>query len=98
MLARRRDLFPHAKNIFFQFGSVWECIFLLEDKCLFLLSSMVELLWGKFFATVRHTCSIHFLATYHQLFITIRPNLPGKHGGYRIPESWLKALYFLGFY
>ena len=49
-----------------------------------------------FIPTVRHTCSIHFLATYHQLAITIRPNLLPKHVGYRILESWLEE--FLGFY
>ena len=60
---------------------------LLEDKMPMSVTTdgRNTLGWIFFYS---ETCSIHFLATYHQLSKSIRPN----------PEFWLEQLWFVGFY
>ena len=53
---------------------------------------------GTLFSTIKKTCCINFLASYHQRSKNVRPNLPSKHGGDRIPESWLEEFWFVGCY
>ena len=41
VLAKKGDLFIHAENTFMQFGSLWECNILLEDKMLIFIISII---------------------------------------------------------
>ena len=46
---------------------------MLEDKILISVVIDGKIIWVHFIAAVRHTCSMHSLATCQQLSITIRP-------------------------
>ena len=73
------------------FGSMWGCIILLEDKWPIFITIDGRNALGEVFMQQRDIFfCIHFLVTYHQSSDTIMPNAPQKHDGEGVLEGWLE--------
>ena len=79
------------------FGSMWGCIILLEDKWPIFITIDDRNALGEVFMQQRDIFfCIHFLVTHHQSSDAIRPNAPPKHDGEGILEGWLEKFRIFG--